>query len=112
MEVYSRNRLKHIYWDLTSGDDCNAATAASVQASLANEMTRLARGGVDLICLLHDINRVTAEHLTDFIETISASVRAIGQMPIFVADRIEAELVMDRKSRRGTDTPCPVNSMG
>jgi peptidoglycan/xylan/chitin deacetylase (PgdA/CDA1 family) len=112
MEVYSRNRLKHIYWDLTSGDDRKAATAASVQAHLANELTRLARGGADLICLLHDINQVTAEHITDFIETIGASVRAIGQMPIFVADRMEAELVMDRKSRRGTDTPCPVNSMG
>jgi peptidoglycan/xylan/chitin deacetylase (PgdA/CDA1 family) len=112
IEVYSRNSLKHIYWDLVSSDDRKNATAASVQAHLAAEMRRLSTGPVDLICLLHDINEVTAEHVVEFIDTIAASVRANGQMPIFVADRIEAELVMDRKARKGTDTPCPADSMG
>jgi peptidoglycan/xylan/chitin deacetylase (PgdA/CDA1 family) len=111
MEVYSQNRLKHVYWDLVSSDDSRTATAASVQAHLVAEMKRLARGAVDLICLLHDINRVTAEHIVEFIDAIDSSVRTIGQTPIFVADRLEAELVMDRKSGPGTDTPCPADSM-
>jgi peptidoglycan/xylan/chitin deacetylase (PgdA/CDA1 family) len=112
MKVYARNKLKHVYWDLVSGDDSGAATAASVGARLAAETRRLATGPVDLIYLMHDINQVTSEHLRDFIDTIAASVRANGHAPAFVADRTEAESIMDRKSRQGTDTPCPADSMG
>lgn len=112
MEVYSRNRLKHVYWDFVSGDTFRNSTAASVRAHLAAETTRLARRAVDLICLFHDINEITAEHLTDLIDEIAASARANGQTPIFVADRAEAEFVMDRKSKRGSNTPCPPDSMG
>ena len=112
MEVYSRNNLKHVYWDLVSGDDRRAASSASVQAHLASEMRRLATGPVDLICLLHDVNEVTSEHILDFIDTIAISARTAGHTAMFVADRIEAELVMERKARPGTDIPCPGDSMG
>jgi peptidoglycan/xylan/chitin deacetylase (PgdA/CDA1 family) len=111
MEVYAHNRLQHIYWDLVSGDDAKTASHASVQAHLTAATKRAAIGAVDLIYLLHDINRVTAEHISDFIEVISTSVQENGHMPIFVTDRIEAAFVMSRKSRRGTDTPCPPGSM-
>ncbi len=112
MEVYFQNRLKHVYWDLVSGDDSANATGGSVCTRLAVETKRLATKALDLIYLLHDIRQVTAEQLTDFIDAIADSVHANGHMPIFVADRIEAELVLDRKSRQGTDTPCPADSMG
>ena len=111
MEVYARNGLKHVYWDLPSNDHNKTASRESVQAHLQTEMRRLATGPVDLICLFHDINKVTAEHTADFIDAIAAAVRVTGHTPIFVADRLEAELVMDRKSRQGTDTPCPADSM-
>ena len=111
MEVYSRNQLKHVYWDLVSGDDRKNATAASVRAHLMTETKRLATGAVDLIYLLHDINEVTAENAVDFIDVIAVSVSENGHTPIFVADRVEAEFIMDRKARPGTDTACPANSM-
>jgi peptidoglycan/xylan/chitin deacetylase (PgdA/CDA1 family) len=112
MRVYAKNNLKHVFWDIVSGDDTKLPTCASVRARLGAETKRLASGTVDLIYLLHDINQVTAEHLTEFIDAIAASVRANGNTPIFVADRAEAEFIMDRKSREGTDTPCPADSMG
>jgi hypothetical protein len=39
-------------------------------------------------------------------------VRANGNTPLFAADSAEAESIMDKKSRAGTDTPCPADSMG
>jgi len=112
MSVYSRNDLKHVYWDLASGDDSKAASLASVLARLAAETRRLATGSVELIYLLHDIAQVTAEHLTDFIDAIDASVRANGHTPAFAADAVEAQSIMERKSKAGTDLPCPADSMG
>ena len=112
MSVYSKNKLKHVYWDIVSGDDSKLATRASVRTCLEAETKRLATGTVDLIYLMHDINQVTAEHLTEFIDAIAASVRANGHAPIFVADGVEAEFIMDKKSREGTDNPCPADAMG
>jgi peptidoglycan/xylan/chitin deacetylase (PgdA/CDA1 family) len=112
MKVYSQNKLKHVYWDLVSGDDSKSATATSVRTRLLAETKWLATGTVDLIYLLHDIHQVTAEHLTEFIDAIASSVRANGHTPTFVAEGVEAESIMDSKSRPGTDTPCPADSMG
>jgi peptidoglycan/xylan/chitin deacetylase (PgdA/CDA1 family) len=111
MKVYSQNKLKHVYWDL-SGDDSSIATANSVRTRLVAETKRLATARVDLIYLLHDINQVTAEHLTEFIDAIASSVRANGHTPTFVAASDEAELIMDSKSRPGIDRPCPADSTG
>jgi superfamily II DNA helicase RecQ len=101
-----------VYWDIASGDDARPLTRHSVRNQLEAETRELATGTVDLIYLFHDINEVTSEHLTDFIEAIDLSVRANGNTPIFVADRAEVELIMDKRSREGTDTPCPADSMG
>jgi peptidoglycan/xylan/chitin deacetylase (PgdA/CDA1 family) len=112
MRAYSQNELKHVYWDLTSGDDRKNATVFSVRAFLSAESRRLATAGGDLICLLHDIARVTADHLPEFMDAIATAVRMNGHTPVFVADRLQAEVIMDSKSRPGTDTPCPPGSMG
>jgi len=112
MKVYARNKLKHVYWDIVSGDDAKIVSAGSVRACLETATKRLATGSVDLIYLLHDINQVTAEHLPEFIDVITASVRASGHRPVLVADGVQAEFIMDRKARQGTDTPCPADSMG
>jgi peptidoglycan/xylan/chitin deacetylase (PgdA/CDA1 family) len=110
MDVYSKNHLKHVYWDLASGDDSKTATASTIRARLLAETRRLATGA-DLIYLLHDINRLTAEHLAEFIETIASAVRMNGYMPAFAAHGTEAESIMEAKSRPGTDIPCPAGSM-
>jgi peptidoglycan-N-acetylglucosamine deacetylase len=112
MKVYSQNKLKHVYWDLSSGDNSKTATATSVRTRLVAETKRLATGAVDLIYLLHDISQVTAEHLTEFIDAIASAVRANGHTSIFVADSVEAEFIMNGKSRPGMDAPCPADSMG
>jgi chitooligosaccharide deacetylase len=112
MSVYSRNGLMHVYWDLVSGDASKAASRPSVLAQLAAETKELATGAVELIYLMHDITEVTAEHLTSFIDAIAAAVYANGHTPTFVASGIEAESIMERKSREGTDMPCPAHSMG
>jgi peptidoglycan/xylan/chitin deacetylase (PgdA/CDA1 family) len=112
MQVYSRNKLKHVYWDIISGDDLKGASRTSVQTQLAIETTRLASGACELIYLLHDINQVTSERLIDFIETIEASVHMTGHTPVFISDANEAEIIMERRSMEGTDWPCPADSMG
>jgi peptidoglycan/xylan/chitin deacetylase (PgdA/CDA1 family) len=109
MTIYRKNELLHVYWDIV-GDD--AATRDSMSAALHAETQRLAVADVDLIYLMHDINRVTAEHLPEFIDVIAACVRANGLAPEFVANRMQAEAIMRRKSRAGTDIPCPADSMG
>jgi hypothetical protein len=75
MQVYSQNKLKRVYWDIVSSDDSETADCASVRNHIETETERLATGTVDLIYLLHDINQVTAEHLTDSIDVIATSVR-------------------------------------
>jgi peptidoglycan/xylan/chitin deacetylase (PgdA/CDA1 family) len=112
MSVYATNDLKHVYWDVISGDDFRDPTCATVRSHLQTETKRRATGAGDLIYLLHDIKQVTAEHLTQFIDTITESVRENGHMPIFVRDNLEAESIMTWKSRAGTDLPCPADSMG
>jgi peptidoglycan/xylan/chitin deacetylase (PgdA/CDA1 family) len=111
MKVYSRHRLKHVYWDIVSGDDTRNASAASVRAHLEHETKRLATGARDLIYLLHDINQVTAENLIDYIEVIAIAVRSNGLSPVFPVERLEAEFILDRNSRPGTDSPCPPDSV-
>lgn len=111
MKVYSQNNLKHVYWDVVSGDDSKTASAESVRTRLFTDTRKLAQGPGDLIYLMHDVNKVTADNAIEFIDTIASAVRANGLMPMFVGDRIEAEFVMDRKSRQGSDTPCPPDSM-
>jgi peptidoglycan-N-acetylglucosamine deacetylase len=110
MNVYHRNDLTHVYWDIV-GDDVQPATRDSVSAVLQTETRRLAAGDVDLIYLMHDINQVTADHLMDFIDVITASVRANGLVPEFAGNRVQAEAIMRRNSRAGTDDPCPADSM-
>ena len=112
MKVYARNNLKHVYWDIASGDDAPNASVASVRACLERETKQLATGPLELIYLLHDINKVTAEHLIHFIDVIATAVGSNGHQPVFPTERRDAELILDRKSRRGTDTSCPPNSMG
>jgi hypothetical protein len=101
-----------VYWDVASGDDSKPLTCDSVRNQLEAETRELATGTADLIYLFHDINEVTAEYLTDFIEAIDLSARANGSTPIFVADRGVVESIMDKRSGEGTDTPCPADSMG
>jgi hypothetical protein len=103
--------LKHVYWDIASGDDSRTSTCDSVCATLRAETQRLAPGNVELIYLLHDVNQVTSEHLPEFFDAIAAAVRGTGHTPEFTAERMEAELIMRRKSRAGTDNPCPADSM-
>jgi peptidoglycan-N-acetylglucosamine deacetylase len=110
MNVYSRNYLKHVYWDIP-GDDSGGASVASVLARLVAQTKRLATDSVELIYLLHDITEVTGEHLADFIDAIAAAVRANGHTPRFVTAAAEAASLMERKSRKGADLPCPADSM-
>jgi peptidoglycan/xylan/chitin deacetylase (PgdA/CDA1 family) len=112
ISVYTKNDLKHVNWDIASGDDSRRTTSASVHTHLEAETKRLARDNVDLIYLFHDISQVTAEHLTDFIGAIATSARAIGYTPLFVAEKAEAEFIMHRKSAPGIDEPCPPDSIG
>jgi hypothetical protein len=109
--VYRKNRLKHVYWDIVSGDDAKLATRDSICAALHADTRHLAVGDVDLIYLLHDISQATSEHLSEFLDVIAAAVRANALVPEFAARRREAEAIMHRKSREGTDDPCPADSM-
>jgi peptidoglycan/xylan/chitin deacetylase (PgdA/CDA1 family) len=111
MNVYRKNELTHVYWDIV-GDDSAPATRDSIAAALHAETQRLAAGGVDLIYLMHDINQVTAEHLAELIDVIAASARTNDLVPEFACNRTQAEAIMRRKSRPGTDNPCPADSMG
>src|SRR5262249_17407548 len=60
MKVYLQNGLKHVYWDVVSGDDSKAASLTSVRTRLMTDTSKLAIGPMDLIYLMHDTNRVTA----------------------------------------------------
>lgn len=111
MSVYRKNKLKHVYWDIVSGDDAKLASRDSICAALHTDTRDLAAADADLIYLLHDISGATSEHLAEFLDVIAAAVRANGLVPEFAARPAEAEAIMHRKSRGGTDDPCPADSM-
>jgi peptidoglycan/xylan/chitin deacetylase (PgdA/CDA1 family) len=111
MDVYARNGLNHVNWDIESKDSSGSATAAFVCDRLGAETKRRAWAPTDLIYLLHDISAVTAEHLKDFIDAITAAVAANGHAAAFVAHRREAESIMLERSGPGIDAPSPPRSM-
>jgi peptidoglycan/xylan/chitin deacetylase (PgdA/CDA1 family) len=69
--VYLSNQLKHIYWDVVSGDAVKHSTFEGVQSNLEEQIKGKIRDGeYELIILFHDPNVGTAEHLGEYIQTI------------------------------------------
>jgi peptidoglycan/xylan/chitin deacetylase (PgdA/CDA1 family) len=72
MAVYGRTLLKHIHWDVDSGDsEKGSKTPEKINAKLEKAIVEKIRNGRrDLIILFHDVQSVTVDNLEEFIQTI------------------------------------------
>jgi peptidoglycan-N-acetylglucosamine deacetylase len=77
MKVYGMRQLKHIYWDVNSGDADSKTNADKIKANLKSEISAsIKKGQYNLIVLFHDINRITAVNLAEFISTIKSTAES------------------------------------
>lgn len=100
--VFSRLMLKHVYWNVDSGDSTRAASgklpdSATVLSNLRKEIPKY-KSKTALIVLFHDISSVTTNHLGGYLKEIRETVRKAGENPEFVATRAEIANIFDAPS--------------
>jgi peptidoglycan/xylan/chitin deacetylase (PgdA/CDA1 family) len=77
LKVYGARLLKHIYWDVASGDADKDSTLATINDNLRKGIIENVRKGqYNLIILFHDPHPITAAHLGEFIRTIKAAAES------------------------------------
>jgi hypothetical protein len=78
MKVYGRRLLKHIYWDVESGDASDPPPSVdAINLKLRKETKEtIQQGRFGIIVLFHDIKLITASHFLEFISTIKSSAES------------------------------------
>lgn len=100
--IFSQLALKHVLWNVDSGDSTRDANGKSPSAEriLANLRDRIPKykDKSALVILFHDINAVTANHIAQIFQEIRKTVRSVGATPDFVTTRAEMAAIFDTPS--------------